>query len=113
MVEVGGSNPPGPTTQSPINTDFLLAEHSSFSLAHEERQLANVGAETLVTSHLRFSLAAEFGIILESFTTDTARCCVLIGRTRYVHVQKFLKKFLLKTAPPIKKYAAMRIDENT
>ena len=49
-VEVGGSNPPGSTPQRPINTNFLLAEHSSCALAHEERQLANVGAETFVTS---------------------------------------------------------------
>jgi hypothetical protein len=81
MVEVGGSNPPGPTTQSRINTDFLLAEHSSFSLAHEERQLANVVAETLVTSHLRFSLAAEFGIILESLRCHT-QVCALIDSSR-------------------------------
>jgi hypothetical protein len=63
MVEVGGSNPPGPTTQSRINTDFLLAEHSSYASAHEERHLANVGAETLVASQLKFSPTAEFGII--------------------------------------------------
>ena len=29
MVEVGGSNPPGPTTRTLINTDFLLAGHYS------------------------------------------------------------------------------------
>ncbi len=74
MVEVGGSNPPGPTTQSRINTDFLLAEHSSYILAHKEHRLANVVSETLVTSHLRFSLAAEFGIILESFFMEQAVC---------------------------------------
>ena len=63
MLSVGGSNPRGPNIQSLINTDFLLAEHSSCALAYEERQLVNVGAETLVTRHLRFPLAAEFGII--------------------------------------------------
>ena len=76
MVEVGGSNPPGPTTQSRIPADFLLAEHSSCSLAHNERKLANLGPETLVTGHLRFSLAAEFGIILAScfFHQSGSRC---------------------------------------